>query len=177
MEENGASHSVLSLRDLRRQLGGICIEKPRRRGSEKASSNEAHIGVVADDYVVQNTDAEQFACFLQPPGNLQVFPARGRVAARVVVDQNDGRGRLPDRGAENLAGVNDALIQGSFRNLHLAQDPVLSVQEKDQEILLAAITETVVEMLEDLGRGREAFQVRQSGGVYPLRQGECRQYS
>lgn len=69
---------------------------------------------VADDDVVEHRHAHQFARLFQTAGDLPVFPARRRVAGRMVVDQDDGGGGVANRRAENLPRMNDALVEGTI---------------------------------------------------------------
>ena len=64
---------------------------------------EADVAAVADDDVVEDADAHQFADLAEALRDRDVLGARRRVAARVVVHQNDGGGAFLDHRHEHLA--------------------------------------------------------------------------
>src|SRR5512143_2475346 len=65
---------------------------------------EAEVASVADDDVVQDLDAEHLSGLDESAGQEDVLLARLDVAARMIVDEDDRRRRLADRGPEGLPG-------------------------------------------------------------------------
>ena len=61
---------------------------------------------VADHYVVEHFDFQKLASADEVAGNLDVGFARGRIAARVIVGQDEGGGGGHDGEAEHLQRVN-----------------------------------------------------------------------
>jgi hypothetical protein len=72
-------------------------------------------------------------------GNRTVLGRRGRVAAGVVVNENDARGGLGDGGSENLSRVYERGVQGTPRNLQIPYYLVLGVEEEDVELLVRKV--------------------------------------
>ena len=70
-----------------------------------AAGSERNAARAADDHVVDEWDAEQLPCRAQPLGDVEVLPARLRVAARVVVGHDHGPRHLPHRRREHLPRV------------------------------------------------------------------------
>ena len=69
---------------------------------------------------------------------------------RVIVHQDNCRGRLFHRPVEDLSRMDDTLVQGSLGDLLLKDDPVLAVKQQRYKVLPATVTESVVEMVEYL---------------------------
>ena len=68
-----------------------------RGGSDQAERAERGIGLLADHDMVEDRDADRPAGRLDRLGHLDIGPARGRVAGRMVVDEDDRGG--PDSSA------------------------------------------------------------------------------
>ena len=127
---------------LRRCVGSVgqatrsSARAPRRRPVEgDAAVAQRHVGVVADDEVVEQADVEQPAGGEGLGRQVQVVGRRRRVARRVVVDEDDARRVEPDRVAEELAdaderGADVALVDGRD-----AQHVVLRVEQHDAQLL------------------------------------------
>src|SRR5690349_12582934 len=95
---------------------------------DDTSLRQARVASASDDDVVVHVQLEQPRALDQLTRETDVFAARRRVAARMVVQQDDRGGRLEDGGLENLARVHQAGRQRAFRDDHVAQQPVLRVE-------------------------------------------------
>ncbi len=56
-----------------------------------AAVAKTEMKVVSDNNMVKNLDPEQFSRLDQPLRQMDVLPARPGVAARMIVNENDGR--------------------------------------------------------------------------------------
>ena len=86
-----SDHASLSRRDL--------IRSPR------SGVDEAVVLAVAEDHVVEDADAEEFAGVAQALRELDVLCARCRIPARMIVSQEDRRGVAGDGRLEDFARV------------------------------------------------------------------------
>ncbi len=102
--------------------------------------------MLCDHDVVQHRNPEQRAGPRQADRDLPVLPAGRRVAARVVVHQQDRGRRLAQRGPEHLARVHQARREGALGGHHLPADPVAAVQQQHQEALAGRVAEPGVEV-------------------------------
>jgi hypothetical protein len=96
--------------------------------------------------VVEHRDPQQFPGPDQAGGHLEIFRARGGIAARVVVHQDQRRGGLPQRGPEYLAGVDQARRQGSLGHDDLAQHAVTAIQQQEHEALVRDVPQAWMEV-------------------------------
>src|ERR1700687_2354617 len=99
------------------------------RLSHHPLGNEAQERIVTDNDVIEDLDSHQIPRLSETAGDLDVLAGRGRGAGGMIVDEKDVGRRLAYRLGEDLAGMNDALVEGAFGNLDLANDPVLAVEE------------------------------------------------
>src|SRR5690606_5645103 len=81
---------------IQRSLVGLESSFRRNLSIGDISSNQAtffhgHVPVASDDDVIQNVNPDDMARFNQAPGDLNVFGARGGIAAWMIVNANDGR--------------------------------------------------------------------------------------
>lgn len=60
--------------------------------------------------MIEDLDAQEVACFLQPAGDLHVFATGGRVAGGVIVHEDNRRCRLPHCLIEDLPWMDDAFV-------------------------------------------------------------------
>ncbi len=61
--------------------------------------------------MIQDPDTQRLAGLLQPGRQGEILVAGRRIAARVVVDQEDGLGGILDGRAKHFAGMNQAAVQ------------------------------------------------------------------
>jgi hypothetical protein len=94
------------------------------------------VAPVSDDHVVVDPEAEQSAALDELPREVDVFLGWRRISGRVVVDQDEMSGRLEDRLAKDLPGVDDRGRQAPLGDEHVAEQPVLAVEQRDAEDLL-----------------------------------------
>ena len=78
-------------------VAGRCV-------SDQPQSLQAGMPVAPDDDVVVNRDAERLCGLDDLAGHPDVGGRRARVSGRMVVHQNEGRGREFERPFHNLAG-------------------------------------------------------------------------
>jgi hypothetical protein len=64
---------------------------------------EAEITIVSDHDMIEHANTDDFANFLQTFGEVDVFGARRRIAARVIMDENHGSGGLSNYWIKNFA--------------------------------------------------------------------------
>ncbi len=69
--------------------------------------------------MVQNRDTEGTTSLRKLPRDSAIFRRRGRIAGRMIVDQNDPRRTLTYRHAEDLARMNERRVENapSYENL------------------------------------------------------------
>ena len=82
------------------------------------------------------------------------------IAARVIVQQDDGRGGLEDGRLEDFSRVHQARRQRALRDDHVAQEPVLGVEQRHAEHLLLEVLHQRPVAREDLLRAREHHAAR-----------------
>ena len=111
--------------------------------------------VVGDDHVVMHGDAEDASSVSKLSGDPDVFPARFRVPAGVIVEENDARRRLEDRRLEDLPGVDKGGVEDPGRDGDVAEEPVGAVEEEDLENLALEVAQGRPEMPGDAPRRRD----------------------
>ena len=79
------------------------------------------------------------------------------------MDEEDGGRRLAHHRDEDFAGVDDAGGQTPFGDLHIADEPVLVVEEDGDEALPLEVAQAFVVVAEDLARRGEEHPRRQGG--------------
>ena len=87
----------------------------------------------ADDHMIQHPDVDNPASIDELPGDAQVFTAWGRVARRVVVNDNHPRCAVLDRRPENLTWMRGRGIGQPQGNQMPVDKPVLGVEAQDVE--------------------------------------------
>ena len=96
---------------------------------------EAVIPVLAQYQMIKHGDAEELATLFKAPSQGAIFLAGSRIAARMVVRQDDGAGVHKDQWLEDFARVDDA--QGDRSDAHGvdADDAMFRVKGYDHEML------------------------------------------
>ena len=110
---------------------------------------------MADDEVVEQGDVEQPAGGERLRGQVQVVGRRRRVAARVVVDEDDARRVEPDRVAEQLADPDQRRADVALVDRRDAQDVVLRVEEDDAQLLALEAAHLEDEPVGDVARAAD----------------------
>ena len=90
---------------------------------------------MADDQVVEDLDVEEAPGGERLGRQVQVVRRRGRVARRVVVDQDDASRVEPDRVAEQLTDTNQRRGHVALVDRRDAQDVVLRVEHDHAQLL------------------------------------------
>src|SRR5262245_38489153 len=83
---------------------------------EGAAFLEAVVATIADHDVIEQLDTDQLPALGEAPRECEILGARGGIAGRVVVDQNDAGRTGDDGGFENLAGVDDCGAERANRD-------------------------------------------------------------
>lgn len=124
--------------------------------------------VGSDDDVVDDGDANDFCGLFQSLGDTDVLIARGGVTAGMVVDDEDTVGSIADGGAEDFAGMDEAIPQSSNCDLMAFDRNVLRVERHDPEFFLDTLTGHSTELVQtELHRRRRAGYTRR-GFVFGL---------
>lgn len=84
--------------------------------------------VLPDDDVIEASDADDMARLDETLRHLDVFPARGRVSARVVMDSDETRRRQFERFAKHVARMDDRRIEPADEQRLAGDQLVLRVQ-------------------------------------------------
>lgn len=90
---------------------------------------------LAQHNMVKHRDAEQLAALFEAPSQGAVFLTGSRIAAGMVVCQEDGAGVHEDRRFEHLTGMDDAQGDRSDADGVDANDRMFRVQANDHEML------------------------------------------
>ena len=85
--------------------------------------------------MVVDGDADLCQCRRHLPCRLDVRPGGRRVAARVVVDQNDGAGAQLERPLDHLARVERGLVDRAAALDLVADQAILAIEEQDPDML------------------------------------------
>ena len=97
------------------------------------------LGAVADDDVVVDADVQQLSRLHELARKPQIFTARRRIAARVIVDQDHASdAEDSQRGAEDFAWVNQGRGQGACGDVVCGHEPILSVEQHIQKCSFAS---------------------------------------
>jgi len=113
-------------------------------------------------YMIKNPNPDRQPGLRHLAGDCAIFGRRRRISRRVVVDQDDRRGTLDDGGAEDLPGVNQGSVEDSPRDGHVAQDPMLRVEEQRVKLLVGEIAQTRSHEGMDICRASDPGSIRQS---------------
>lgn len=90
---------------------------------------------MAQDDVVEDLDLEQLPSPDQVAGYPDVGLAGRRIAAGVVVGEDDGRGALGDGDGEHLPGMDQDLVQQALGDVLDGDEAASGVQAEDLEVL------------------------------------------
>src|SRR5262245_30566921 len=94
---------------------------------------------VANDQVVMHAQIEQRGALDELTREPKILPRRCRIAARMVVHENQRGGAFSERWPQDLAGMNQRVRLRADRHLGVQQIPVLSVQQDHPEVFLVVI--------------------------------------
>ena len=97
----------------------------RLRRVEESALAEAHVARVTDDEVIEDVDAEEFASSRKASRDLVVLRTRRRVAAGVIVREDDRRRVRENRRFEHFARVNDRAVERATTDLVIADHLML----------------------------------------------------
>src|SRR4030043_966623 len=89
--------------------------------------------------VVENLYSHHPACLHQLLGDPDVFFARIRIAARMIVKEDDSCGGFQESLPKDIPRMDDARIECPFGNRHLLNQPIGTAEEKNSEDLLPQI--------------------------------------
>src|SRR2546422_7132009 len=119
--------------------------------------------MVPDNNVVKNPNANDLPGRDKAVSQGPVFRTRLRIPARVIVHEDDGRGRLPHGRDEGFPRMDDTQGQAALRHRHVPNDGVLAVQQDRLEDLpakvpheRAVVTEHVLAGCHPLPRGQRS---------------------
>lgn len=113
---------------------------------------EAVVPVLAQHNVVKHGDAEQLAAVIESTSQGAIFLAGSRIAARMVVRQDDGARVHEDEWLEDFAGMDDAQGEGSHAHGVDANDSMFRVQANNDEMLaIESIEERLKQPVRSLG--------------------------
>ena len=142
------ANRVLSLRALQRKRrscrgAGRCIlmDDVMRKGR-------------GHDDMIDNFDTESPADLVELAGDLNVFKARGRVPAWVIVDKDDGCGIQFARAPEDGPGVEADLRDRTALHFLIGDEAVRGVEEQDAEALIVETSHRQDEILPEFGAER-----------------------
>src|SRR5688500_16971925 len=86
---------------------------------------------VAQDHVVEEPDAEQFRTGTQPVREPSIRVAGSRVAAGMVVHQNEGVGAVEKSRTKDLARMRNAFVQAAEGDLVRANEAQFRIEQND----------------------------------------------
>jgi hypothetical protein len=92
--------------------------------------------------VVEQLDADHRRRCGHAQGELHVFVAWRRIAARVGVKEHRAAGAAQQALLEDLARLDRGAVQGAAKDLLLAEEPVAGVEEERPHHLLVALLES-----------------------------------
>src|SRR4051794_388832 len=75
-----------------------------------------------------------------------------RIAAGMIVDENDRRRTLGDRLAEDLAWMHEGRIENAARDRDISFEPMLRVEHRHMELFDRKIFHSRSEVLDDVAR-------------------------
>src|SRR5712691_7845543 len=110
--------------------------------------HEADILPLADHYVVEHAHAHHFADLSQAASDVQIFLTRRRIAARMVMYEDDRSSRLADHWVEYLTRVNQGRGERPLRHAHVSDFSVLRVQQQDMKLFFLQAAEMFAVMIE-----------------------------
>src|SRR5690348_5412534 len=89
-----------------------------------------------------------------------IFRRRGRVAARVIVHDDDTRRGLRDRGAEHLSRMHQGTVEQPASDQDLAQDLALTVQREEVKLLDLQVAQPATKQAGDIVRFPDSHRRR-----------------
>src|SRR4030095_9385896 len=114
---------------------------------------EAEVAIVTDHDVVEDAHSHDIADFFEAFGDIDVLGARRRIAAWMVVDEDNRRGGFPNDRIVNFTRMNQRRGQRSLGNFYLANLSVLIVQKNDIEKLAPLSAEIFAKVMVHVLRG------------------------
>jgi len=114
-------------------------------------------GAVADDDVVVQVQVQESRGIRELPRQAQVLTRGSRVAARVVVDQDDAGRAFPEGRSQDLAWVHERRRLRPERDQRVQKVVVLGIQEDGPEVFLVVVVlaQEVAGELRDGGRATQ----------------------
>lgn len=110
--------------------------------------------VGSDDDVVNDGDSDDFGGLFQSLGDTDVLIAGRRIAAGMVVNDQDTVGGVADGRAEDFAGMDQAVSKSANGDLMAVDRYVLCVERHNPELFLLAFTSHPAEFVQtELDRG------------------------
>ena len=107
--------------------------------------------------MVQELDLQKASAFGNASCQPEIDVTRRRIAGWVVVNQDEGVGRMADRRLEDFSGVSKAFVQCSFRNLADGDQAEPGVQQNHTKGLAVESAHLGAEQLIDGLRMIERF--------------------
>jgi hypothetical protein len=101
--------------------------------------------------MIENANSEEQARRTKPLGHRSILGTRTRVAARMVVDEDERGRRVANGIAEYFPRMNQARGQGSHRHFFGRDQTVTSVEQQHVEGLSLTIAETPTEVALNIG--------------------------
>ena len=102
--------------------------------------------------MVDYFDADYSACRAQRCCRFKIIIGRTDIAAWMVVAKHDGRTRIADCGAEDLAGMHDAFVKQSLRYQLASLKPAFTVHKQNIEFLLTGFSNDFMHECRDSDR-------------------------
>jgi len=140
----------------------------REGGLRPPSCCKAGVLTPADHQVIQHSDVEEAQSLLQALGDLAVSFAWLRIAARVIVEKDDGSSVQIQGALGDYSGMNIAAVDGAEEEMLGRQDVMLDVQEDDPEDFVtkmcAAGNEVIAGLLGAVDAALALKAVFQDGG-------------
>lgn len=114
---------------------------------------EAKEPVMADHHVIKNAYAHDIADFFEPPGDIDVLWTGRRIAARMIMDEDNGGGGIANHRVINLARMNQRGREGSLRDFDLTNLAVLVIKQNDIKKFAFLAAEMIAKVSIDIFRG------------------------
>src|SRR6266705_5285436 len=154
-------------------LAGIALLPPPVPAIRKLRRQPPLIGktdvlMIPDNNVVKNPNANDLSGRDEAVGQGPVFRTRLRISARVIVHEDDGRGRLPDGRDEGFPQMYDTQRQAPLRHRHVPYDGVLAVQQDRLEDLPAKVPHEGTVVTKHVLAGRHPLPRGQRSGHGPF---------
>src|ERR1700693_2263653 len=83
--------------------------------------------------MIENRYPDQMTRLDQLCRQQEIFRTWSRISARMIVQEDDGSGRLPDRRTKHFAGMDNGLVQAPLGNFNDFNELVPGIQESDSE--------------------------------------------